>query len=119
MAVNLKSNNYLTFVENKEQQKIKGVYGIMIDDELVYIGQSKDIVKRCKQHSYKIIKPKEECKKYKNDFRPLYIETRDAFYNNKHIKFIILERIVNELNLKKKELYYINKYSPRLNIHMW
>ena len=117
--VNLKNNNYLSFIDNKDKQKISGIYGIMIEDELVYIGQSKDIVKRCKQHSYKIIKSEENCKKYKSDFTPLYIEVRKAFYDNKHIKFVILERVFYESSLKYIESYYINKYSPRLNIHNW
>lgn len=110
-------NNYLTFKNNENNEKIQGIYGIKINNKIIYVGQSKDIIERCKQHTYKIIKPIEKCKKYKNDFIPLYNELRELFYNNYFIKFIILERINDENQLTEKELYYINKYKPKLNIH--
>lgn len=110
---------YLSFIDNKEKEKIQGIYGIMIDNEIVYIGQSTDIAKRCKCHALKIIKEESKCKKYNGDLYPVYIETRRAFYNYQNIKFVILERIKDESKLIEKELYYMDKYQPKLNIHTW
>lgn len=112
-------NNYLTFKDNKNKEKIQGVYAIEVNNKIVYVGQSVDVVGRCKQHSHKIIKPIEECKKYKSDFRPLYSELRELFYNDYYIKFLILERVKNKNKLKQREKYYMDKYNPPLNKYSW
>lgn len=111
--------NNLIFVDNKDKEKIMGIYGIIVNNEIVYVGQSNNIVKRCKQHTLKITKPIEKCEKYKGDLTPLYIELKQYFFNNINIKFVILERIKNANLLKEREKFYINKYQPKLSIHDW
>lgn len=113
----LSINNYLTFKDNKENEKIQGVYGIEVNNKIVYIGQSTDISTRCKQHTYKIIKPLEKCKKYNSDLIPVYVKLKELFYDDYFIRFVILERIEDKNKLKEKEKYYINKYNPSLNTH--
>lgn len=110
-------NKYLTFKNNKERETIQGIYGIEVNNKIVYIGQSTNISKRCKQHTYKIIKPFEKCKKYNNDLIPVYTELRNLFYNDYYIRFLILERVEDKNKLKEREKYYINKYKPSLNAY--
>lgn len=112
-------DNYLTFKNNKDKEKIQGIYAIEVNNKIVYVGQSTDIVTRCRQHCHKIIKPIENCKKYNGDLSPLYIELKNLFNNDYFIKFLILERIEDKSKLKQKEKYYMNKYKPSLNTHHW
>lgn len=80
-----------------------GIYGIWIEDELVYIGKSKNMLDRIVTHIRHILKPREkEENKYK--------ELREAAA----LKFDVLLYVrVEELNQKEAELIW--KHKPRLN----
>lgn len=99
---------------------LSGIYAIYYNNEIVYIGSSKNMANRWKIHKHYIIKPLEKCSKYRADFRPLYKNLRKAYYNNQghNIYFGIIE-ILNENKeiLSEKERYYINTLKPKYNIH--
>lgn len=80
-----------------------GIYGIWIEEELVYIGKSKNMLDRIIAHIRYILKPREkEEKKYK--------EMRAAAA----IKFdVLLYTKIEELDQKEAELIW--KFKPRLN----
>ena len=81
-----------------------GIYGIYMDEELVYIGQSKNMLKRICNHIRCILNP-EKGKEKK------YVELRKAT----NIRFDVLLYVKNEKDLNKAELDLIHKYQPRLN----
>ena len=84
-----------------------GIYGIYIDDKLVYIGQSKQLQARAYNHEQKIRK----------GYGPpsLWYQLANSFYRHGHkITFKVLEEVVED-QLIEKENEYINRYLPIFN----
>lgn len=89
-----------------KKYKHSGVYCIKIDDEIVYIGQSKDMQRRVWDH-IKSIKEGTEDNKYK------YLHAAEK--DNRQIGFDVVE-YVKEDKLLEREKHYISKYKPLLNV---
>lgn len=90
----------------KNLASISGIYAILVNDKICYVGQSRCIGKRLAQHYIEINNiDKNSEKKYKllNEIQKIY-----------QIKFIILEKC-DEDNLNSQEEFYILKYNPPLN----
>lgn len=99
--------NYITLADIVEDdiESISGIYGILIDNYLVYIGRSKNIQIRWNQHKKGIEKSPE--KKYEL--------LREALQCGHTIHFVVLEYCDNS-ELKIKERENILKYEcPPLN----
>jgi hypothetical protein len=83
---------------------IMGIYKIEnIKNHKVYIGSSKDIYNRWKQH----IKMLECGKHHSYKLQRVY----DRLKDKSTLKFSIVEKISDESKLKTKEQYYIDKYN--------
>lgn len=111
----------LTRENTKEYNDKSGIYALLYNDEIIYIGQSKRVGQRLKRHrnaqqqlndmAYKI---KEEQKKDVYIYRDLSIE----FYNfilahQNEIYFLVFLCPIEDLD--KIEEYYITKYKPKYN----
>jgi len=89
----------------------KGIYGIYANDKLVYIGQSKDVLKRYKAHMTHIINNKsEEDKCWKYDMLRFLKE------NGFVISFQQIADVGLEENLDTVEIALISNLQPLLNI---
>ena len=99
----VKENNLLKDCDNES-----GIYAITINNGIVYIGQSKDIYKRCCQHIY---------------------NTQNAMLNKEKKYLLLLSAQLGGFDvdcqticqcednqLRGLEDYYIDKYKPILNI---
>lgn len=90
-----------------------GIYAIYEDDNIVYIGSSKNIYERLKTHiSYIRMKQYNGCLLYN---RPLYKYLRNT---NKSIYVKVLKNIpinISTRSLRLIERYYIIKYKPICN----
>lgn len=97
---------------------IMGIYGIYLGEELIYIGQSKNIGKRWVTHKTHIIKNPAECKKHMKDCLPLYNLLRTYYLAgmSKDINFSVLKFVDNKDLLLVEESKYINKFKPKYNI---
>ena len=86
-----------------------GIYGIQVNNQIVYVGQSKNLARRLAEHLFKI-----ECKGRKEKKYELLdgISSKDGF--NQPIRFCELARATEE-ELNDKEKYFIDKYDPCLN----
>ena len=82
-----------------------GIYGISVNDVLVYIGKSYNLYSRFKQHIKLIHEPNKERK---------YLLLNKYYTKGYNIDFIVLELCDYE-RLNELESYYINKYLPFLN----
>lgn len=97
--------------------KIMGIYGIYLGDELIYIGQSKNIAKRFLQHRYCILNKNKEFNKYSNINLPMYNILYNAYLAGEQIRFGVL-KVINDKNLLfNEETKYIKKFYPTYNIH--
>ena len=86
-----------------EEFDYPGVYGLSVDGKIVYVGSSKNIKNRIKQHFYLLRKGKHKK------------TLQDAFNNGKDIVPICLERLTmnNTIGeLYTSESYWIDKINP-------
>lgn len=83
-----------------------GIYSIAIDNRLVYIGQSKRLIRRLAEHKYNIEYAKKVEKKYQ--------VMREALITGHTVSFDVI-CYCNEEELKEKEAEFIAKYNPILN----
>lgn len=100
----------ITPEEERESQRLSkwkksGIYAIMVDNKVLYIGQSVNMWDRIHQHMSYILKPHREKKYQLFHIFNLY---------GKKIEFEVLE-YVNPKELDEREAYYINHYLPPLN----
>lgn len=87
-----------------------GIYAITIDGYVAYIGQSKDMLKRCFGHIYRALNKTPLSRKE-------YQILGDAWINKHAIDCKMLERCgEGELDAKEKEL--LKKFDPPLNTKM-
>ena len=87
-----------------------GIYAITIDGYVAYIGQSKDMQRRCFGHIYRALNKTPLSRKK-------YQILGDAWINKHAIDCKMLERCgESELDAKEKEL--LKKYDPPLNTRM-
>lgn len=98
-------------------KNVMGIYGIYLNNDLVYIGQSKNIGERWKIHKHHIVKVPSKCREHFNDFIPLYTKLRNCYYAGcGNIYFNVIEIISDKSILKEKESEYIDKLKPQLNV---
>ena len=81
-----------------------GVYGIYIDDKLVYIGQSKDVWFRANAHRHCIL-----CDQ--GSWYPLARE----FHERGHNITLKMLKVVESKDLRSKEKEYITQLQPLFN----
>lgn len=91
------------------------VYRFKLDISKIYIGSAVNIAQRFRQHRYR-------CSIYKGNNSKFYnLEKKKYGWNN--IEYGILEKLsgkdtyINKGILLDREQYYLNKYSPSLNIN--
>ena len=101
----IKENNLLTHVEAKP-----GIYAIEIDDFVVYVGQSKNMRNRCETHIYNM-----ENATFINEQK--YLLLLSAKLGGHKIDCISLEYVPEE-KLRSREQFWINQFSPILNINI-
>lgn len=107
--INIKDN------ESNKQYRTSCIYGIYLNDELVYLGKTTNAIQRWEIHKHHIIKSEDDCRKYLGDYYKLYVELRKAYNNGDKITFDIIEEVdKNLLSIKERE--YLNKNKPILNI---
>ena len=82
-----------------------GIYSISINEKLVYIGKSKNMLRRVAEHMTQIVKGKESHK------YSILHQARERGYT---IQFDVLE-YCHEWELDMAEGEYIRKYRPPLN----
>ena len=92
---------------------IVGIYAIQYQKEIIYIGQSTNVLCRWKQHNYNVDKT------LLGEVKSLtrYAQQKYNFLATKRpedVDFIILQQCAIE-ELDKLEFYYIQKYKPRFN----
>lgn len=96
---------------------IMGIYGIYLDDELVYIGQSTNIKNRWIKHKENIEKPIIILEDREKGLDVLYNKLGDYYRANiESIYFCVLEKVNNRKELKKLESKYIEYFKPKYNI---
>lgn len=83
-----------------------GIYGIYLDNELVYIGKSKNIKQRCSLHWTNI--------EGKRQYEYKYELLRKAVEQGQQLSFSVIQ-LVEEEQLDSVENMYINEYMPKLN----
>lgn len=105
----------LTISNIDKYNKVKGIYALIYKDEIIYIGQSKSIGDRLKDHRStkpqeivkKIIREQGQCNRCKS------LAMYDFIQNNiDEINFAVLKE-TDELNYYEE--YYITKYKPKYN----
>ena len=103
-------NGYKTQVEQASGDKYKhsGIYEIFIDDVLVYVGRSADMLTRIANHMYLI-----DTNKKTNKYVQLYRAKRAG----RRIRFDVLE-YCSEEDTKIREAYWINTLRPWLNVQI-
>ena len=85
-----------------------GIYGIYIDDELVYIGSSSSLYDRVRNHCYQMY-----LKDGYDDSK--YIELHKSLIEGRNISFKVIDDNITEENRYEVEYQYIEKYKPVLN----
>ena len=103
--------------DNESLEQVPGiyVYRFKLDISKIYIGSAVNIAQRFRQHRYR-------CSIYKGNNSKFYNLVKKYGWNN--IEYGILEKlsgkdtyiIINKETLLDREQYYLNKYSPSLNI---
>lgn len=99
-----------------EKYKIMGIYGIYLQNKLIYIGQSNNIGKRWVIHKTHITREPSKCRDYMGDNCPLYNFLRNYYQAGIDISFSILEIINDKSELNQKESEYIKKFNPICNV---
>ena len=109
-------------LENLLDEKVKarfngisGIYGIILQNEICYIGQTKNLYKRWNEHKHHIIRPYDKCKRYRGDYKSPYPELRNAYNGYGNIYFICLEYVHPIERLTEREKYYLNEFKPKYN----
>lgn len=120
--------NFFDFAKAKERfnkstkqildgYNIMGIYGIYLDDELVYIGQSINIKNRWIKHKENIEKPIIILDDREKGLDVLYNKLGDYYRANiESIYFCVLEKVNNKNKLKQLENKYIEYFKPKYNI---
>ena len=90
----------------KKDLSISGVYSIYHEDELVYVGSSKNIYSRWKSHIFTLSK---------GQHHNIILQRAWDKYKDTTFIFKLLEE-VDEYSLLKREQYYIDTLNPRYNI---
>ena len=85
---------------------MSGIYCIKVDNAIVYIGESKDIGRRIRQHWHAILLPEEE-----NKYQLLH----SAIRQRHRISFWLLEQVEDQTQLKIIEKKWIAALRPVLN----
>ena len=113
-----KKKHNKTINEFLKPYNIMGIYGIYLGEELVYIGQSKNIGKRWITHKTHITKNFSKCKKHMRDCLPIYNLLRAHYMAgmSNNINFSVLKFVDNKDLLLIEESKCINKFHPRYNI---
>lgn len=95
----------LTEKYSKTCPESSGIYALLVNNQIVYVGQSKNLAQRIAQHEYELEKRNPKEKKYQ-------ILKQVIHKYQQSVSFQILEQTDN---LNERENYYINEYSPILN----
>ena len=93
----------------------RGIYGLVYDDEIIYVGQSKNIGNRLKTHRKAntksiidhIIREEGKCNRCKQLALYYFIDE-----NREEMNFVILEETED---LNEREKYYISLFKPKYN----
>lgn len=109
--LNIRKNDILY-----NKYNISAIYGIYVNNELVYIGSSVHCMKRFLQHKYKIFLQENKRYKFQGDYRLLYQELRKDYKNNKIITFDIIQEENNVKKLRLLERKYLQELHPKFNI---
>ena len=107
-----KIKEYTELIQKQTQDKYNrpGIYCIKIDNKIVYIGKSRNVLDRIACHLCNINKDSDEWKSHKYDI------IREAMENSLSIGFDLLEGdIETEQELGEREGYWIRKFMPPLN----
>lgn len=94
--------------EYKDDVYDMGVYGIYVDDKLVYIGSALNMYNRIREHCSHM---------YSNEdnFGEKYIHLHKYILNGSIISFKIIDKNITLDNRYNIEYQYIEKYKPELN----
>lgn len=99
-------------LHNKSKEKLmnrSGIYGIWVNDVLVYIGQSKNLFNRFVAHQMNTTEPQQ-----KEYYRKMYVELRKALWAGATIEPRVIEyAAVGQLTAR--EQHYLSQYQPPLN----
>lgn len=93
----------------QEYEGLVGIYAIMLDDEIVYVGKSKNMFNRWTAHQINAMCP--EARDYN---KSKYVQLRKAKEMGLHLHFVCLETC-GEGQLDGLEKAYIRRYMPKLN----
>lgn len=91
---------------------IGGVYGIYVNDELAYIGESNNLIERWMSHTRKVLPKKDSKDKECNTAKYRYLRLQHK--RGKTIEFRVLE--LRDKNLKQRETQLIIELNPPLNV---
>lgn len=95
-----------------EQYRLKyaaaGIYGIYIEDKLVYIGKSKFMLRRICEHMSQI---SSKNSKKSNKYQVL----DEAMERGLKVRFDVIEYVSDDEERGKQEGVYIREYAPTLN----
>lgn len=114
--------NELTIKKNSDiykQYNISAIYGVYINNNLVYIGSSIHCMERFLQHKHKVLLKEENRHAYCKDCIPIYNALREALSDGKIITFDILQKEQNVKKLRRLERQYLEQYKPPLNVKMY
>ena len=102
--------------EHRRYKEVSGIYALIFEDKVIYVGQSKNIRKRLSAHYY-IESKMRQCTKerYPNEDSRLNMVAFCNFVKEhmEEIEFIVLPAEIKQLN--ELEEHYINKHKPRFN----
>lgn len=92
-----------------EKYDVPGIYAIMLDDEVVYVGKSTKMFNRWTAHQANALVP--DARDY-NTFK--YSQLRKAKQEGRKLTFTVLE-FCPVCALDRLEAHYIKMYRPKLN----
>jgi predicted GIY-YIG superfamily endonuclease len=99
-----------TSEETKAQyDKKSGIYCILCDEKIIYVGKSTDMLHRFIAHKANTI-----CEEAEEYNRPKYVKMREALLKGHNISCRELEFCDKDV-LSAREDYWISKYMPPLN----
>lgn len=107
------TNNYKFF------DNVSGIYALIYNDEVIYVGQSRNIKKRLGAHHCYETNIKRAMKNYEKDNRESYLNEKARYeFIRDHMKEIVFLVLPVETDkLDEVEEVYIDKYKPRFNWH--
>ena len=103
------------YSEIYNKYNISAIYGIYLNNELVYVGSSKQCMLRFCQHKRKIIMDESKRCGWK-DYTLVYNTLRQAYSNGDNISFDIIDKESDPALLKMLERAYLRVLKPRLNV---